>query len=176
MSDGVSVDANVMALFAKSFLPNKADTDVLEVKEVVGKIRSTVGFVIDSGGKIQHQWSATCGWKTGNPFREWFVQSLKDGKIRPVVALLPEENRKKLRVDYGFPSDQFEETYIGVANATATRYIMTGDMHFFEPKHRDADEKAKSRSRDTREGAVCRYLLNQMKIRVGTVAHAKQEL
>ena len=92
MSDGVSVDANVMALFAKSFLPNKADTDVLEVKEVVGKIRSTVGFVIDSGGKIQHQWSATCGWKTGNPVREWFVQSARIGTISPVVALVPEVN------------------------------------------------------------------------------------
>src|SRR5207245_2417297 len=74
LSDGVSVDANVMALFAKSFLPNKGgETKVAEAKQLIDGIRSTIGFAVDTGRKIEHQWSTTCGWKAGNPFREWFV-------------------------------------------------------------------------------------------------------
>jgi hypothetical protein len=176
LSDGVSVDACVMVLFAKSFRPGNAEPGVAEAKALVTRIRSTIGFALDAGGKIQHQWLAGCGSKAGGPFCEWFLQSVKEGRIRPVVPSLPEEHRKQLRIALGFPPGQFEETYIGVANVTATRYILTEDMDFFEPKHKNADAHAKCRSRDERQGGVCRYLLQRMKIRVGTIAHAECEL
>jgi hypothetical protein len=166
-----------MALFAKSFLPTlAAETKVAEAKQLVDKIHLTIGFALDSGGKIEHQWSTTCGWKAGNPFREWFVQALKQGRIQLVVPAFPEQHKKKLRIDLGFPDDRFEQTYIGVANVTTIRYIVTEDMHFFEPKHKDADEQTKRRSRDERQGSVCRFLRRHMNIRVGMPAHAWQEL
>jgi hypothetical protein len=83
---------------------------------------------------------------------------------------------KTKRIGCGFPNDQFEYTYIGVANSTKTRYIVSVDMHFFEPKDKKAGEKAKYRSRDERRGKVCRYLREKMKIRVGTIGHAAAEL
>jgi hypothetical protein len=166
-----------MHLFSKSFLPDKLhDAQVDEAKLLIGRVRATMGFVVDVGGKIQHQWSLTCGMKPGSPLGEWVVQALKEGKIKPVVPLFPENHRKKLRIDCGFPEGQFEGAYIAVANVTQTRYIVTVDMHFFEPKHKDADENAKRRSRDERKGSVCRYLMEQMHIRVGTPVHAAAEL
>jgi hypothetical protein len=176
LSDGVSVDACVMALFAKSFLPAEGEANVPEAKQLIERIRSTIGFAIDSGRKIENQWLNTCGPKSGAVFREWYVQSIKDGKIKQVVPTLSEQHKKKLRIDCGFPNDQFEYTYIGVANSTKVRYIVSVDMHFFEPKHKKADEKAKCRSRDERKGSVCKYLVEKMQIRVGTIGHAAAEL
>ena len=175
MSDGVSVDACVMALFAKSLLPVKDEAKVPEARQLVDRIRSTIGFAIDDGRKIETQWLNTCGSKSGI-FREWYVQSIKDGKIKQVVPALSEQHKKKLRIDCGFPNDQFECTYIAVANSTSVRYIVSEDMHFFEPKHKKANEKAKYRSREERKGSVCRYLREKMKIRVGTIDHAAVEL
>ena len=166
-----------MHQFAQSFRPEKAaEPEITEAKALIHKIRATLGFAIDGGGKIQHQWLNTCGSRPGTNFYEWFYQALKDGKVRLVAAALAEGEKKRLRIDHGFPDDQFEYTYIAVANVTKTRYIVSNDMHFYEPACKDANDKAKARARTERKGCACRYLKHKLRITVGTVQHAAVEL
>lgn len=171
MSNGISVDANVMQSFAKSYLRGEPS----DPKTLVERIEEGPGFAIDEAGKIERQWLDTCGPKPGAPFFEWFYQGLKDGSIRKVNARLELGHKRRLPNDCGFPNDRFEMTYIEVANVTAQRYIVSEDIHFFEPRLKEAPECAKSAAKARRQGRVCRYL-RRLGITVGTVAHALGEL
>lgn len=171
MNDGISVDANVMHGFTKSYVHDEAS----QARELVEKIESGLGFAIDMNGKIEQQWLDTCGNRPGKPFFEWFYQRLKEGKIRKLPAKLDQQHKKRLRIDCGFPRDRYEMTYIEVANVTRRRYIVSEDMHFFEPQLKDADESTKAAIKSSRQGRVSRYLTT-LGITVGTIALALEEL
>ena len=169
MSDGVTVDANIMHAFTKSLI-NKTDT---HDKQLIEKLEKSHGFVIDTAGKMQHQWLETCGHMV---FGEWLVQGLKGGIIRPVQADLPNNHKKKLQQDCGMPVKR-EIMYVAVANATALRYIVTNDIDFWDPKSKKqgkADQHDKIKRE--RRGAVCNYLAKSLKIYVGTTTMALAEL
>lgn len=169
LSSGVSVDANVMNLFSGSLIQD----EITDARTLVERIKSSHGFAIDVGGKIQHQWLETCD-KTF--FGQWFVEGLKAGWIRQVAAKTGEADAKKLRIGCGMPSARHELAYIAVANVvTPPRYIVTDDIDFWEPKAKAADEKRKQEIKTRREGCVCQHL-RKMKIVVGTVAQALAEL
>lgn len=171
MSSGIAVDANVMALFSQSTIRGQTSNVTL----LVDKIKAGPKFAIDTGGKIQHQWLETCGPRRGQPFYEWFVQGLKDGYIRTVTAALGRHHLKYLEGKCGFPNDRFESTYIAVANVTEQRYVVTEDIHFYEPRHKYAGAATKTAAKLKRDGRVCRYL-SKLNISVGTVDRALEEL
>lgn len=168
MTEGVVVDACIMQEFLHEFLANVMGT----ARGVVEALGSGIGLAIDSGGKIRHEWFTTCE----NPyFKEWYAQARYLGKIREVKPEISEQHKKALQ-RLGLPNNSYDRVYISVANATATRYILSSDIDFFDPCLKHSNEKAKCRARDDRQGKLCRYLHKEMKIRVGTAIHAYAEI
>lgn len=169
MSDGATVDANVMHAFTKSLIKN----DAAEERQLVEMLTQTHGFAIDTTGKMENQWLETCG---RNVFGEWLIQGLKNGTIRKVEADLPEDHRKKLQQSCGMPIKR-EIMYVAVANATVLRYIVTNDIDFWDPKSKKQGKAERHQKiKQERLGAVCKYLARSMTITVGTPGMALAEL
>ena len=167
--EGVTVDANVIKAFNDDYARNVDSTE----RVLIERIARTIGFVVDVGGKIKHQWFDLC---RSVFLQEWYVANLYHGVIREVSPKNDARHRKKLVNDLGFPAKGFDLDYIFVANAGTTRYILTEDMDFFDPSLKLADDKAKMRAKHERKGAVCRYLSKEMDICVGTASHAYEDL
>jgi hypothetical protein len=72
--------------------------------------------------------------------------------------------------------EAWNEVYVGVANMTERRYIVTEDMDFFDPKHKKSGHETKERIKKERNCAVCAYLRKHLSIVVGTPLHAQAEL
>lgn len=167
------MDANVIVEFSKNFIWNETS----DTRMLVEAIIKGPGFAIDEGGKIRQQWLDTCcGNRKQSPFWEWFFQGLKEGYIKKVAADLKVQHKKFLRTKCGFPDDRYELTYIEVANLTSTRYVISEDIHFFEPKLKRAKATVKLKAKQSRKGCVCRYLHRTIDIMVGTVNQALQEI
>jgi hypothetical protein len=140
---------------------------------LVEKVTIDHGLVIDYGGKIQHEWFSQC---PDALFREWFAQNLKLGRIRIVKPLIPEEHRRALFIKLGFPRRGFDIVYVGVANVTQKKYIISEDLDFFDPKHKRSDHETRERIKRERDCAVCAYLKKKMNITVGTPQQAMNDL
>lgn len=169
MSDGVTVDANIMRMFSQDFIAEQESASRLLVEAIL----RTTGLVIDIGGKIQHEWFATCG---DNFFKEWFLQQLKVGLIRHVSPEIATHHKSKLVKQYGFPTDGYDLVYVAVSNVTTIKYIVTDDIDFFDPTLKCANKGTKDKAKEKRNGPVCKYLRNAMGIRVGIAGHALNEL
>lgn len=169
MPDGVAVDACVVREYDIEVRQNRQGPATM----LIDRIRAGVGFALDEGRKIEHEWLSTC---QGPFLREWFVAQLQNGRIRTVRPSVPAQHKKKIVLGLGFPATGYDLVYVGVANSTTTKYIVSIDMHFFDPKVKASDEAAKNRARDDRCGPVCRYLRTRMGIRVGTILHALDEI
>jgi hypothetical protein len=144
-----------------------------DARTLVERIEANQGFVIDEGGKIKHEWLQVCDKVF---FGTWFVDGVKSGKIRPVVAKLDGKHSKHLRIKCGMPFDGYDIAYIAVANSvSAPKYIVTEDIDFWEPTEKVAKEERKQTIKAKRQGCVCKYL-SGLEITVGTVAHGLAEL
>lgn len=165
MSNGIVVDANVMNQFTQALI-NDLNNDV---RFLISSIRGTHGFAVDDRGQIEQQWRNTCGHRL---FGEWLVQGLKEGVVRMVTARIDEGQRKKLRIDLGFPTGGYEGTYVAVAAAAIPHYIVTDDIDFWEPKYKKADEKKKAETKADRSGGVYKFLTKKIGVEVGTVLQA----
>lgn len=88
----------------------------------------------------------------------------------------PYLSNRPLRIDCGFPSDPFEFTYIEVASSTEERYIVSEDMHFYEPSLKKASSKKKRAIMTKRQGCVSKYLLGELDILVALRDIASAEI
>lgn len=168
MSDGITVDANVMAAFTKSLIHDTTSDE----RSIVERIRTNHGFVVDEQGQMQNQWFETCGLLL---FGEWFIQQLREGTVRKVFAKLDQVHKKRLRNDCRMPPKR-EMFYVSVAAVTQKRYIVTEDIDFWEPTAKLLDQATKAKIRSRRAGRVCKYLKKECKITVATSLMALAEL
>jgi hypothetical protein len=168
VTDGVTVDANIMKNFTSDYLAEQDSPSRL----LVEKVLQNQGLVIDVHGKIQQEWFSTCG---NMFFKAWFVEQVKLGLIRQVKPRIELHHKKHLTIKHGMPKG-YDLVYVGVSNVTATRYIVTEDIDFFDPCLKKANQATKGTAKEKRDGAVCKYLRTEMKIRVGVAAHALNEL
>jgi hypothetical protein len=142
-------------------------------RTLIEKIELNQGFAIDEGGKIKHEWLQVCDKVY---FGTWFVDALKSGKIRAVVAKLDQQHSKKLRITCGMPAAGYDMAYIAVANSVAPpKYIVSEDIDFWEPSAKDGAEAKKQEIKTKRQGCVCKYL-EGLGIIVGTIDQALAEL
>jgi hypothetical protein len=169
LRDGVAIDAHVMKRFHGDMLAQEQSLSALLVEQVIEKI----GLAIDYGGKIQHEWFTQCPTLL---FREWFIQNIKLGRIRTFKAAIDDKHKRALFIDLGFPRRGYDIVYVGVANVTEKRYIVTDDIDFFDPKHKKSGHEKKEKIKKERNCAVCAYLRKHLNIVVGTPLHAQTEL
>lgn len=169
MSQGIVVDANIVAQFIHQHIIQSPGA----AKRFIERAAVSHGLAVDDTLRIEQEWFSTCG----SPYlKEWFVSKLYEKAIRRVTPTIADQHKKKLLNELGLPRKGYDLVCISTANATEIKYIVTEDMHFYDPKLKRADEKAKCRAREHRCGALCRYLRCSMGIRVGMLHHADNDL
>lgn len=167
MSDGVVIDANVISEFYQ------------EYKKESGLVYETVTWMLTHTGvaindHISTEWENTCG---ASLFMTWYTDQLKLGNIRGVEsARIPRELIKRMGIDFGFPIRSMDIHYVRCAYSTSsTKYIVTYNYHFYEPKCSQQSASAKSRAREQRLGKFCCFLFDKLGITVGMPSHCKSD-
>lgn len=165
MSDGIVIDANIIPKFCQELR-----RDGGPVYELVTQLCDLCG--IATCDQIEIEWEDVCSdvW-----FLEWYTDALKNGFVRKIeLKPLSSQIKKKMRNDYGFPDD--DVIYVRCARSTEkTKYIMTENYHFYDPKCLAQSAQAKQRAREKREGRFCRFLLEQFGIHVGTPEQCRDD-
>lgn len=77
---------------------------------------------------------------------------------------------------YGLPKASHDIEYIKCSNVTLMKYILTNDIDFFDPKLKEASQKAKDNAKIKRKGKLCIFLKKQLGIIVGLPDHCKSDL
>ena len=65
---------------------------------------------------------------------------------------------------------------IKIANVTITKYILTNDIHLFEPKAKSYNSTKKNKIKNDRIGALNKYLYKNLNILVGLYCHCCGDL
>ena len=164
--DGIVIDANIISKFYKEFIIDEGD-----LYDLINWILDNCGVVFTD--LIYHEWISTCN---NYVIKEWITDGLKLGKIRYTNPQLDRAIIKKLHINLGLPKKKngkksHDIEYIKCANVTLTKYILTDDIDFFDPKLKNAKGKKKIDAKINRNGKLCRFLLKELKIRVGTPHH-----
>lgn len=160
--DGIVIDANIISEFYKEFIIDGGD-----LYDLINYILDNCGVVFTD--LIHHEWISTCN---NYVITEWITDGLKLGKIRYINPQLDRDIIKKLHIKYGLPRNKSHDIeYIRCANVTLTKYILTNDIDFFDPKLKNDASKAKKDAKIKRNGKLCMFLLKKLKIRVGTPHH-----
>lgn len=164
MANGVVIDANIIPVFYGEY---KKRSGV--VYDVVLWILINTGIAINE--HIATEWKNTCG---ADIFLKWYTKQLELGTIRKVECGNIGMDAKKKMIMYGFPVNTRDVHYIRCAYYTeSTKYIMTYNYDFYEPKCQRSTIQARSRARELRQGKFCRFLSKELGISVGMPQHCK---
>jgi len=167
---GVVVDANVACEFLRFLLTEEEN----QVSLLFECLESSMGFAIDEGGALQHQWFESCN---NIAFHGWFLERVKNGVIRVVKEGIPNQHRKHLRNNCGFPySSRHEGKYVEVAYCASPHVLVTNDIDFWEPTAKKDDSARKEYLKKKGKGSVATYLYAELGIRVLTPTQAFSHL
>ena len=76
---------------------------------------------------------------------------------------------KKIIDDCYLPNDMFIKGYIRCAySIVAPKYVLAEDMHFHDPRYKEAPASTKHKIITDRSGILCKFLKRVLKIRVGS--------
>ena len=167
MHDGVVIDANIIPKFYR------------ELSRATGFLYGIVTWLSHNRGiaineHIQAEWTNVC---SAPIFLDWYTDELKNGRIRKINSQpVPRDVRKKMRIQFGFLCNPIDLRYIECAKATPfTKYIMTEDHDFYDPRCKRKTKQTRERAREQRKGAFCCFLLGVLGIRVGMPVHCKTD-
>lgn len=167
MGQGVVIDANMIAKFCKKHFNDEKEEIVDTVLSIADRCHIAISDL------IEHEWLNCYG---NQAFKEWLTDEMKTGRIIYITPeKIPTEMQKSI-CQMGFPFNTRDKEYIRVALATTTKFILTEDIHFYEPKAKDQPHANKERFRVERKGTVCRFLERKMGIRVGLCCHCREFL
>jgi len=105
--------------------------------------------------------------------------------IERKIDLVNERNETKLssrhkniiHKKYGMPrNDSRDIHFILCANHTIIKYILTNDIHFFDPKMANATSEVIEEIKNNRGGQLCRYLERELGILIGLPNHCHTTL
>lgn len=167
MYDGIVIDAHIISKF------------YLELCKATGFLYGLITWLSRNPGiaindYIQAEWKNVC---SAPVFLDWYTDELKNGRIRRINSPpIPRQIVRKMRIDFGFPCYSLDLRYIECAKATPlTKYIMTEDYDFYEPKCKRMSPKTRQQAREQRKGTFCCFLLGVLGIRVGMPVHCKTD-
>lgn len=166
--DGIVADANIIQGFIQEEMTQKG-----EIVKVIKKILPFCGLAITD--LIENQWRNT----TGNQFFNiWFDENLKNNRIKYITEdiKLSKTERQIIHNKYGLPKNGRDIEYIKCSLNTTHKYILTYDIHFFDPKQKMASVKTKNKIKNARSGALCKYLWKKYTIIVGLPLHCCSDL
>jgi hypothetical protein len=167
MPDNLVLDANIINEFIKS---EKGCAEVDCTADLMEIITQSYFIAIDEGDRIEMQWQQTCNCEL---FKDWITEQFKNGKIRKKRGVRNQSIRNSLITKYGFPFNDL--IYIWVALDTVKKYIITEDVHFFDPKKKKSSSKTISDLKKNSKGNVLKYLRGEG-ITVACIENAYNDL
>lgn len=167
MTDGVTVDTNVISMYFHEHLRKCG-----EVLELVEKVLRCVGVALTD--KLEYEWKSTC---PGPIFDAWLTDEVKEGRVLYVNRKpLPRNVMKIIHHKFGLPRGRGDREVLFCANGTQMKYILSEDLHFFDPKAKETSRQHRRRVKDRRLGVFCRYLKRELGITVGAPCHCREDL
>lgn len=108
-------------------------------------------------------------------FWSWYDSQIERKSIKDSVPKkLPAAAKKRLRADFGLTREPYLVGYLECAHGSSfPKYILGEDIHLYEPKAGSQSTAKQNQIRNTRSGALCKYLEQQLGIFVGTVEHCR---
>lgn len=169
--DGIVVDANIINSYIQSVIVDNGDNKVIKL---LSKIMSKYGFLIND--VIEHEWKENL--RSFQYFEEWFTQCIIEEKIGYVeyINKLTTKQKKDIFIVYGLPTRGCDIEYIKCTLNTRMKYLLTEDIHFYDPKKRMANKTEKKKIKGRREGCFCKYLKKEMGLTVGSCDHCESDL
>jgi hypothetical protein len=163
MHNGIVVDANMMSDYRYE-VHRRINGDAVKT---IDMILTKCIIAIDS--IIEEEWFNTCG-KTD--FKDWVADRMQERKIIKIDKAFPlsKDIKKKMHQKYGFPRSR-DIHYIMVAFSSNNRFILTHDIHFYDPKMKDASEKVKTSIKSNQSGCFCIFLHKELDIQIGLCCH-----
>jgi len=161
------IDAQMISNFIKEFGDDSNDLTIL-----INEITLKIGIVLDD--IIEQEWRNTAG---NQIFEIWFSQCIAENQIKYIERSIVEiQYLKKLVTKYGFPKKKSRDIhYIKCANCTDVRYILTDDIDFYDPKHKESSYKVKEMIKTNRNGQLNNYLRRKLRIIVGRIEHCRND-
>jgi hypothetical protein len=129
-------------------------------------------IAIDRAGKIKQEW---CGRTQPDVAEEWLTDQLKQDRVVLMAARMDNDIKNKIFNDFGLDRREKDIEYIKTANVTAMKYIVTEDIHFYDPKMKKANKATHERMKEGREGRLLRYLEKKLAITVASLRHLKAD-
>ncbi len=168
MSDGIVIDANIIPKFYKEL-----SIDSGYHYHLITWLSRNRGIAVND--YILCEWESVC---SAPVFMDWITDELKNGRIRKIDSQpISRQIARKMRIDFGFPCHSLDLKYIECSNASqSTKYIMTENYDFYEPKCKRMSSNYKQRVREQRQGTFCGFLLAVLGIKVGMPVHCKADL
>jgi hypothetical protein len=166
MGNGVVVDANIISYYCRGYIEETGD-----LCDLIEKILKNCGIAISDS--VEREWRNTCGSQL---FDVWFTDNLRDGHIQYITPYIDRQILKKIHNDFGLPKKGGDKDLLKAANVTTYRYILTKDIHLFDPKKKSAPRKEKERITKGRKGRLYQFLRKELKITVGLPEHCWSDL
>ena len=167
--EGVLVDANIIKDYIKEEMSSEG-----EISKLINDLLTFCGLGVSD--VIESEWKST----TGNQFfKIWFEDQLKINRIRFVDKKIKLNSAEKKRIHnyYGLPREKSNDIeYIKCSLNTLQKYILTYDIHFFDPKKKMSSAKTKKKIKEERTGVFCRYLSKKHGITIGLPKHCRDDM
>ena len=165
VSDGIVIDANIIPQFYQEFIK-----DAGALYDIITWLSYNCG--IATNDFINDEWERVC---SAPAFLDWCADQLKNGRMRKINSQpIQTQVKKKMRIKYGFPCSSLDLKYIECAASTqSVKYIVTEDYDFYDPMCKGKTKQAKKQAREHRQGRFCRFLLDNLGVRVGMPKHCK---
>lgn len=162
---GVVVDAQIVNYMAKEPQRNGP------VSSVIDAILNSHGIVVTE--IIRQEWLDALG----PALKYWMDQQyLETAKIRQVPAA-PNLKIRRTVWELGLPKGHRDLKYIELAAVAKPHYVLSQDMHLYEPGKKGVSGKAKADTRLRRQGKLHRELKKKrFGILTGCLCHCKQDL
>lgn len=146
------------------------------------RLMSLLGrYQIAYNNKIRSDWTNNEKYKHVMGWVEMKMLEPDCFRILPDDCKLDRVHKKKLRElgmtkKTGNGSSRDDIWYVEAASMTDLKYIISEDMHFYDPGAKDSSDKSKHKIRNERRGKLCKYLLKKLNIKVGMLQHAYIDL
>ncbi|MEO1821499.1 hypothetical protein [Dehalococcoides mccartyi] len=165
MDNGIVIDGHFMR-DAKRDLTNESG----ELYKILFWIESNCKFAMSTD--LETAWESKIGCKADSLdiIWCWYENLLINNKINFVSPVKTSNKCKNhIRKNLGLTSPGDIYKYFDCANATiAPRYILSEDIDMHEPRARSYSSKNIKQLMDDRSGVLCRYVYEEINIRIGT--------
>ena len=167
MPNKLVLDANVVKEIIRAEIQCTTPVCVTDLSRIIDE---SYEIAIDDGDKIETEWRQTCNC---NFFNDWITERLKNGTIKVLGGKIDSSLKRILLTQLGFHRKDL--IYIWIALETQKKYIISEDMHFYDPKKMSCTS-AKQKAIKQCSGGKVANLLKRNGVVVSCIERASSDL